>query len=89
MLLQQTKVEQAAPYYQRFLQAFPNLGALAKADLGAVLKAWQGAGYYARARNLHQLAQSTQPCPKPPPSFAHFLALAPTPPLRGGLDYLW
>lgn len=57
VLLQQTRVEQAIPYYQRFLQQFPTLKDLARADQETVLKAWQGCGYYARARNLHKLAQ--------------------------------
>jgi len=57
VLLQQTRVEQAIPYYERFLQRFPTLKALAKASQEEVLKAWQGCGYYARARNLHRLAQ--------------------------------
>jgi len=57
VLLQQTRVEQAIPYYERFLQCFPTLEALAKASQEEVLKAWQGCGYYARARNLHRLAQ--------------------------------
>jgi len=57
VLLQQTRIEQAIPHYQRFLQQFPTLETLAKADLEDVLKAWQGCGYYARARNLHKLAQ--------------------------------
>jgi len=58
VLLQQTRVDQAIPYYQRFLKEFPTLEALGKASLEAVLKVWQGAGYYARARNLHRLAQT-------------------------------
>lgn len=57
ILLQQTRVDQAIPYYHRFLAAFPTLADLAKADLETVLKVWQGLGYYARARNLHKLAQ--------------------------------
>lgn len=57
VLLQQTRVEQAIPYYQRFLQRFPTLEALAQAEQEAVLEAWQGCGYYARARNLHRLAR--------------------------------
>lgn len=67
VLLQQTRVDQAIPYYHRFLAAFPTLGALAGADLEAVLKVWQGAGYYARARNLHKLARTVTelPCTYP------------------------
>jgi A/G-specific adenine glycosylase len=57
VLLQQTRVEQARPYYERFLRAFPSVDALAAAPLEEVLKLWQGAGYYARARHLHSAAR--------------------------------
>ncbi len=57
VLLQQTRVAQAVPYFERFVAWFPNVTALARADRGAVLKAWEGAGYYARARNLHAAAR--------------------------------
>ncbi|MBI4360383.1 A/G-specific adenine glycosylase [Candidatus Micrarchaeota archaeon] len=57
VLLQQTRVDQAIPYYRRFLQRFPTLEALAHADVNDVLKAWEGAGYYSRARNLHAAAK--------------------------------
>jgi A/G-specific adenine glycosylase len=53
VLLQQTRVAQAVPYYERFLKRYPSVQALARAPLSDVLKAWEGAGYYARARNLH------------------------------------
>ncbi|VVB57200.1 G/T mismatches repair enzyme [uncultured archaeon] len=56
-LLQQTQVKQAIPYYERFIKKFPTLSSLASADLDSVLKAWEGCGYYARARNLHKTAQ--------------------------------
>lgn len=56
-MLQQTQVKTVIPYYQRWLQAFPTVGSLAEAEQQAVLKVWQGLGYYARARNLHQAAQ--------------------------------
>ena len=56
VLLQQTRVAQAIPYYHRFLRRFPNVRALARAPEERVLRAWQGAGYYARARNLHRAA---------------------------------
>ena len=56
IMLQQTRVETAIPYYERFLVRFPDVEALAAADLDEVLKAWEGLGYYARARNLHRAA---------------------------------
>ena len=56
-LLQQTRVDQALPYYRRFVRRFPTVQVLAKAPLSAVLKTWEGVGYYARARNLHRAAQ--------------------------------
>ena len=57
VLLQQTRVDQAVPYYERFLRRFPDLPTLARASEEEVLKAWQGAGYYARARRLHRAAR--------------------------------
>lgn len=57
IMLQQTQVKTVLPYYQRWLAQFPTVEALAAADLQTVLKAWEGLGYYARARNLHQAAQ--------------------------------
>lgn len=56
-LLQQTQVATVIPYYERFLARFPNIRSLASAPLDDVLKAWEGAGYYARARNLHRAAR--------------------------------
>jgi A/G-specific adenine glycosylase len=56
-MLQQTRVETVIDYYQAFLNRFPNVEALAAAPLDEVLKAWEGLGYYARARNLHAAAQ--------------------------------
>jgi len=56
VMLQQTQVATVLPYYHRFLERFPDLPKLARADLQEVLKAWEGLGYYARARNLHQAA---------------------------------
>lgn len=57
IMLQQTQVKTVLPYYQRWLQIFPTVQELAKADQQTVLKAWEGLGYYARARNLHKAAQ--------------------------------
>jgi A/G-specific adenine glycosylase len=57
VMLQQTQVKTVIPYYQRWMSLFPTIQDLAAADQQQVLKAWQGLGYYARARNLHQAAQ--------------------------------
>jgi A/G-specific adenine glycosylase len=57
IMLQQTTVAAVGPYYRRFLARWPNVGALARAALDDVLHAWQGLGYYARARNLHACAR--------------------------------
>ena len=57
IMLQQTQVATVLGYFDRFLQRFPTLPALAAAPLDAVLAAWSGLGYYSRARNLHRAAQ--------------------------------
>ncbi|HEY9815795.1 MAG TPA: A/G-specific adenine glycosylase [Candidatus Obscuribacterales bacterium] len=57
VMLQQTQVKTVIPYYHRWLEQFPSVAALAQADQQQVLKVWQGLGYYARARRLHQAAQ--------------------------------
>jgi A/G-specific adenine glycosylase len=56
-MLQQTRVEQVVPYYEAFMKAFPTVEALAAASEDAVMKLWEGLGYYARARNLHKTAK--------------------------------
>jgi len=58
IMLQQTRVATVLPYFDRFLSRFPSPADLANANLGDVLKAWEGLGYYARARNLHAAARS-------------------------------
>ena len=58
VLAQQTRVETAIPYYERFLAALPTVADLAAAPLGRVLALWAGCGYYARARHLHQAART-------------------------------
>jgi len=52
VILQQTRVSQGLPYYERFLAAFPDVNTLASASEERVFKLWEGLGYYARARNL-------------------------------------
>ena len=56
IILQQTRIEQGLPYYERFVEAFPTVFDLANASEDQVLKLWQGLGYYSRARNLHATA---------------------------------
>ncbi|MFN5371954.1 MAG: A/G-specific adenine glycosylase [Bacteroidia bacterium] len=58
IILQQTRVDQGTAYYIRFIKLFPTVGDLANAPEDVVLHAWQGLGYYARARNLHAAAKA-------------------------------
>ena len=57
IMLQQTRVETAGPYFVRFMERFPDVGTLARAPQQTVLKLWEGLGYYSRARNLHAAAR--------------------------------
>ncbi len=76
-MLQQTQVKTVIPYYERWLKALPTVAALASANQQTVLKLWEGLGYYARARNLHQAAQQVMAeyDGEFPPSLAGALAL--------------
>ncbi len=56
IMLQQTRVDTAVPYYRRWMERFPTVDSLAAAPLDSVLEAWAGLGYYSRARNLHRAA---------------------------------
>lgn len=77
IILQQTRVAQGMPYYIRFLEAFPTVFDLAKADEQEVMRLWQGLGYYSRARNLHFTAQqvANEFGGKFPDNYADLLAL--------------
>jgi A/G-specific adenine glycosylase len=57
IMLQQTRVEAVIPYFQRWMERFTSIPALAAASQQDVLSAWEGLGYYSRARNLHRAAQ--------------------------------
>ncbi|MCS6833961.1 MAG: A/G-specific adenine glycosylase [Flammeovirgaceae bacterium] len=57
IILQQTRVQQGLPYYERFIEQFPTIQDLANTSEEEVLRLWQGLGYYSRARHLHQAAQ--------------------------------
>jgi A/G-specific adenine glycosylase len=58
IMLQQTRVETVIPYFERFLARFPDVGALARAEIDEVLSLWSGLGYYRRARGLHAAARA-------------------------------
>jgi A/G-specific adenine glycosylase len=62
IMLQQTQVATVLGYYDRFLQRFPDVRALASASLDEVFALWSGLGYYSRARNLHRCAQAVVEC---------------------------
>jgi A/G-specific adenine glycosylase len=62
IMLQQTQVSTVLNYYDRFLQRFPDVHALASAHLDDVLALWSGLGYYSRARHLHRCAQQVVEC---------------------------
>ena len=57
IILQQTRVAQGKPYYERFIEAYPTVADMARADERELLRLWQGLGYYSRARNLHHTAR--------------------------------
>lgn len=57
VILQQTRIEQGLPYYEKFIIQFPNIESLARANEEDVLRLWQGLGYYSRARNMHAAAK--------------------------------
>ncbi|MDX1628124.1 MAG: A/G-specific adenine glycosylase [Fulvivirga sp.] len=57
IILQQTRVQQGLPYYEKFVEKFPHITDLAQATEEEVLRTWQGLGYYSRARNLHACAK--------------------------------
>ena len=56
IMLQQTQVQTVIPYYNRFMKQFPNVQSLAEANEDDLMKAWEGLGYYSRARNLQKAA---------------------------------
>lgn len=63
VMLQQTQVNTVIPYFNNFILKFPDLNALSKATEQDVLSAWQGLGYYRRAKNLHQLSKTVSELP--------------------------
>ena len=75
VILQQTRVEQGLPYYEKFISLFPTVKHLAEADEAVVLKAWEGLGYYSRARNLHHSAKVIEEMGTFPETLEGWLAL--------------
>ncbi len=77
LMLQQTRVDQVIPYYQRFMKRFPSIRSLAQGSRDEVLKLWEGLGYYARARRMHETAKllSMERNGRFPESYAELLAL--------------
>ena len=77
VMLQQTQVATVIPYFEQFIQRFPDVNSLASAPLDEVLHVWTGLGYYARARNLHKAAQiiATEHKGQFPVEFEQVLAL--------------
>ena len=57
IMLQQTQMERGVAYFNRWMERFPTLASVAKADIDSVQKAWEGLGYYSRAKNLHATAK--------------------------------
>lgn len=79
-MLQQTQVDTVLPYFERWLEVFPNFEILAKANEEEVVKQWEGLGYYSRARNLHKLAKgivSKKEIPRTPREWLEFPGVGP------------
>lgn len=79
-MLQQTQVKTVLPYFDRWMQVFPDFSTLAQAEESQVLKYWEGLGYYARARKLHQLAKilsTKDSIPKDPEEWIQFPGIGP------------
>ena len=76
IILQQTRISQGQPYFERFVKQFPTVEALAAAPIDQVMNLWQGLGYYSRARNLHKGAQQIVALGHFPNSKAEWLKIA-------------
>lgn len=82
IMLQQTRVDTVIPYYEQFMQRFPDIESLAKADEQTLLKAWEGLGYYSRVRNLQEAVREVQTkyggvVPKNPDEFGALKGVGP------------
>jgi A/G-specific adenine glycosylase len=84
LMLQQTQVATVIPYFQRWMQAFPDVQALAAAADDQVMALWQGLGYYARARNLQKAARYLADLPQWPDTYEKWLAVPGVGPYTAG-----
>lgn len=75
IILQQTRIAQGTAYWERFMEAFPTVGDLASAPEDAVMRLWEGLGYYSRARNLHAAARQIVALGRFPDTYEGILAL--------------
>ena len=75
IMLQQTRVAAVLPYYQRWMEALPDVAALAAVEEGKLMKLWEGLGYYSRARNLQKAARMIQELGTFPSTYQDLLAL--------------
>ena len=73
LMLQQTQVATVLPYFERWVQRWPDFASLARADAAEVLAAWAGLGYYRRARLLHALAKEVAAAPSLPRTAAEWI----------------
>lgn len=76
LMLQQTQVATMLPYFERWVQRWPDFGSLARAEPGEVLAAWAGLGYYRRARLLHALAKEVAALPSLPTTAAAWIGFS-------------
>ncbi|MCC5840043.1 MAG: A/G-specific adenine glycosylase [Opitutales bacterium] len=74
-MCQQTQVATVLPYFAEWMEQFPDFASLAAAEEATVLRAWEGLGYYSRARNLHRLAKAVAAMDAPPATAAEWRAL--------------
>jgi len=84
VMLQQTQVQTVIPYYNRFMERFPTAKSLANADEDILLKAWEGLGYYSRARNLQASAKMIDELGEFPSSYEEILKLKGVGPYTAG-----
>ena len=86
-MLQQTRVSTVLPYFENWLEKFPDFQTLTSATEDEVLKAWEGLGYYSRARNLHKLAKIAANWKAHPETQKEWMTLPGVGPVHCGCNY--